>query len=58
MTLAFLQHSIHDKLEAYVVILCLISVYFLGFLLKHYRKEIFEIILLLPFHSETHFYMV
>ena len=28
-----------------------------GFSIKHYKEEVFEIIVLLPFHSKTHFYM-
>ena len=51
----FLQHLIHYKMEAHVVILCLINAKFFVFQLKHYKKEVFEIIFLLLFHFKTHF---
>ena len=57
MPLIFIQHLIHHKMEAHVVILCLINASFLVFQLKHYKKELFEIIILLLFHSKTHFYI-
>ena len=53
----FLQHLIHHKMEAHVIILCLINAQCLVFQLKHYKKEVFEIICLLLFHSKTHFFM-
>ena len=46
MLLIFLQHLIHIKMEAHVLIICLINAEFLVFQLKNYKKEVFEIILL------------
>ena len=48
MHLIFLQHVIHHKMEAHVIILCLINAEFLVFQLKYYKKEVFEM----------HFYML
>ena len=44
-------------MEAHVIMLCLINAKFLVFQSKHFKMEVFEIILLLFFHSKTHFYM-
>ena len=44
MLLIFLQHLIHHKMEAHVIILYLINASYLVFQLKHYKKEVFEII--------------
>ena len=57
MLLIFLQHLIHHKMEDHVAILHFINASFLVFQLKHYKKEVFEMILLLLFHSKAHFYM-
>ena len=51
MHLIFLQHLIDHKMEAHVIILCLINVYFLVFQSRHYKKEVFEIIFLYPKNS-------
>ena len=57
MPLIFLQHLIHHKMEAHVVIICLINDQVLVFRLKHYKMEVFQIVLLLLFHSRIHFYI-
>ena len=44
MLLIFLQHLVHHKMEAHVIILYLINASYLVFQLKHYKKEVFEII--------------
>ena len=50
MPLIFVQHLVHHKMEAHV---CL--VFGSGSVNK---MEVFETILLLLFHSKTHFFMV
>ena len=42
-------------MEADAVILCLIGVQFLVFQLKHYKKEVLEIMFLLLFHPKKLF---
>ena len=57
MHLIFMQNLIHHKIDAHIVIICLISAYLLVFQFKHYKMEVFETNLLFFFHLKTHFYM-